>query len=882
MKSKLRKPLVWFISLSVIIALYLLYIGIAGSSKIISGKEEKSAATGEIFDANLGTIEDVQVGEVEEARYFELDKQTGQVKREYGFAELLHKQGDQWQVRYPYFNIYQEKYDARITADTGEVILETALERTSPKDATFTGDVTIHIVPHTEGDFKESFIYLDDIIYTAEKSLFSTAGPVRFSSQNINMVGKGLRLIYNDSAQRVEFLRIIDLEQLRMDIGSDGRPIVSKGPEESEASAVRPVKESEASAVRPVTEKNGGTASREKPSESSPASGKSRVSTVKKRAAAGEPKQAAAAKQAGQSYRCVLVDNVIINTSDRRILADELFINNLFAGTSKEAGVAGTTTVGESARPAPTTKSKPKAGKPVHVVQSGSKHELPPSSPAQSSATSSSAALSSAAPSSAEPAADYDTVIVTCDGGIFVTPSSSNEPYGPYTRDAILPKIAKWEPGRVTDANSLSLPDSATDEVRKTTFLAHRINYDASTDDITSPGKSIVTFYPDNIAEPNERVRPVIITAQEQTRYISALRRVIFEGKCKTKLPAKTSSPGLYNILSSPQMIVDIAEQSGEPPAVSTSGRTKLTLYTDMPVSPNQPPETIPLTIIAHRRAQFLPARNKAVFEGDCLCYAETVSSNNTARRHRLSAPRLTIHLAPSPNAPDVLAMRHLTADGGSVKLSSVTGSPAKSEQQAPAGVELKCRRFDYAPGKEIFTATGPGGIIKIDNSNAQPVGKSAGKFSLERPCYGLIRDFDVLKYFRNDSKITADSKHKSINIGYVPIVKGEPGPATNVSAGHLELTLADGPGEQMKIRKLLATGGIVYQEPDIQFVGAKMLYNAVDFTVKASGDATHPALLNGIPAEGIFYNLKTGRIKSKIVAPGQLRLKQGITGKAP
>ena len=113
-------------------------------------------------------------------------------------------------------NVYEQDFKCYITADKGEVKIETIADKPTPKDATFTGNVVVHIVPNDSSDIKESHIYLDDIAFMSERSQLATAGPVRFISEDAQMLGTGLELVYNDQLERLELFRIVRLESLRI------------------------------------------------------------------------------------------------------------------------------------------------------------------------------------------------------------------------------------------------------------------------------------------------------------------------------------------------------------------------------------------------------------------------------------------------------------------------------------------------------------------------------------------------------------------------------------------------------------------------------------------------------------------------------------------
>jgi hypothetical protein len=51
------------------------------------------------------------------------------------------------------------------------------------------------------------------------------------------------------------------------------------------------------------------------------------------------------------------------------------------------------------------------------------------------------------------------------------------------------------------------------------------------------------------------------------------------------------------------------------------------------------------------------------------------------------------------------------------------------------------------------------------------------------------------------------------------------------------------------------------------------MFYDNDKGMITAWGDESQPCFLNGALAPGIEYNLKTDRIKTKIISPGMLQM---------
>jgi hypothetical protein len=112
--------------------------------------------------------------------------------------------------------LFLPKVQCHVTADTGEVQVQTVFGQFIPNDAVFQGNVVIHILPPKRSDPRECFIYLDDVTFVAERSLFSSTGPVRFVSRSAVLEGVGMELIYDSLLSRLELFRIIALKSLRI------------------------------------------------------------------------------------------------------------------------------------------------------------------------------------------------------------------------------------------------------------------------------------------------------------------------------------------------------------------------------------------------------------------------------------------------------------------------------------------------------------------------------------------------------------------------------------------------------------------------------------------------------------------------------------------
>ena len=475
MDSKLRKLFVWLVSLAAVVVIYLAVTRLGNTLEIDIDVSDESAAG--FSDSNIGQFGDeigkignVGVGSIQKPRYVDLNKDK-QIEREFGFEKLLRQRDQHWEIEEPFMNIYRNNFKCYITADTGTVQVETAGGKLSPKDATLTGNVVIHILPENDSDIEDSFIYLDDIVFISERSQFSTAGPVKFVSEDAQMLGKGLELVYNNVAERLEFLKIIHLESLWLRQSSNASPFPSRKTE----------------AAAPAT-----TASQTRTRQPD------------------KPSQADDSQRQDQRYKAVFSGNVVIDSPEQVIFADEVFINNiLFSQATGEDG--------ETKRTGGADKVK--------------------------------AARDTAEETIASDPCEFTDIIVACDNGIVIVPMDS----------------ARTLKDSSTVATEGEGPQKLDDIRGRTTFTAPRIDYCALTERTSASGLSELTFYSDDImqAESNSPV-PVKITARKETNFKPDLNMVTFEGDCLCTMTRQASNVRQQYRLSAPKFTVNlVAGKSG-------------------------------------------------------------------------------------------------------------------------------------------------------------------------------------------------------------------------------------------------------------------------------------------------------------------------------
>lgn len=715
MLFKSRKISIWLMLLVIVFVVYLLYSSLSDTPTIKVSKTEKIVKSTDEFGGKVGTIGDVGIETVQKARYITRSS-DGKVSREFGFEKLLHAVGDEWEIEKPYMNIFRSDFTCEITADKGKVHIENALGKPSPKDATFTGNVVAHIIPEKDSGIKESFIYLDDIIFISQSSLFYTAGPVKFINQDILLRGRDLRVVYNDQADRLEFMRITHLESLQL------RQPVKRALFTSQQTGAAELSESPKTQI----------------ADSSIASDASQIA---KRQPA-EPGKETVQRKNKEGYKCLFSKNVIIDHPEHLIFADELYINNI--STSKSSGAGSP----DKANEVDTDNTK---------VAANTNKDRPESEQTQLVVANSDNSKNVATQ-------EFINISVTCDNGILITPADSP------TADEEYAKVK-------SEAEGIAQKDFDVDPSDKRNWLStQRLDYYLNSENAIASGLTDITFFIDDVMGEDEDAR-------------------------------KTS---------------------------------------------------VPVRVTSEKKAKFLPASNKVIFEGDCLCKMVRTESG-IQNEYTLSAQRIIIDLLSdkdSRSSASSLNMKHFTADGGVVQLAAAK----RSGEELLGFIKLRCRKFDYDPIQQLLLATT--GLIAVDNSKIPEPKKRTDKFSLQRPCYAVIKGFDTLKYFMEADKIIADAKSQQIDIDYIPIIKGKDGQPMNATAGHIEANFVETAQGQNKLSSLHATGGVTYRDEDKQFVGSEMFYDADKFTITAKGNESQPFFYNGSQAEKIKFNTKKNKVK--------------------
>ncbi len=513
----MRKFVIGLIVLGALLALYMGYARIGGTPPAGLSVPEPLpmpvANTAEEPNAQGGKIGDTEVVTVKQTRFSHRDE-NGRRDREFGFEVFLHKQGDRWRFTNPYMKLFLPKLQCHVTADAGEVQVQSAFGQLVPNDALFQGNVVIHIVPPKRNDPRECLIYLDDVTFVAEKSLFSSTGPVRFVSRSAVLEGVGMELIYDSLQSRLELFRIIKLTSLRIRSADIAR---FSGDKE--------------------------TAGRERRGTSGPGveggSPSDRVRDVRDTAGA-----------APASYECVLRGDVTIDTPQRLVIAQDLLsitdIPWVQSGEGEQAGDRGAT------KPSEPNTSEPPAPEPLDTK--------PPRQITFDAA----------------PADSFD-IVVTCSGGLVVAPLGMSSRYADPNAAVRLwggasPLLDVQSNRQQVIARRIGYNWTTGDAA----FIGP-VQMAAPLDPNNLAGLVQAQAGPDRASGKPVRASrgqpiPVMITAQDAVHYTSALNRVVFEGDCTAS--AETKDPNIAHTfrLSAPTFAFDLMEDANAPASKKAVG----------------------------------------------------------------------------------------------------------------------------------------------------------------------------------------------------------------------------------------------------------------------------------------------------------------------
>jgi hypothetical protein len=297
-----RKFVIWFVSFAIVLATFLLYRSNTDAIKMtrLDYGTKQTGANQFTPDFNAGQVGQAKLEYLERARFETVDEKTRKLKRVVGFEKVLHKTGDEWELDKPYMNVFQGNLRYNITADTGIVELENVEGADpTPKSAVLKGNVVIHILPEMVASPSDSFIYLNQVSFDSDRSMFYSDDDVNFVSADARLIGKGLEVVYNSITNQMEYLKIKHVDFL------DIRKLAQTSRKKKEVPQVAPA------AVSSVE------LAETKPAEVKPTP--------------------AGIEENKDSFQCLFRDNVVLEYKEKQVvLASEIAITNLLLSSSEQ------------------------------------------------------------------------------------------------------------------------------------------------------------------------------------------------------------------------------------------------------------------------------------------------------------------------------------------------------------------------------------------------------------------------------------------------------------------------------------------------------------------------------------------------------------------
>ncbi len=450
MGPNLRKCVVGMASFGVLAGVFAVYMhfnrtsipslgDLAGPNQLLS----------DVYQGQSAKVGDVEVIAFEKPVFMDRDEESGRVIRKWGFEELWSRGGNVLEVSQPFMNLYLDDLTCDITADNGRLRQEAGHRGQFPKDIAFSGNVLIHIIPEPNSNVEETHIYLEDISFVSEESIFSTTGTVKVVSDMVKLEGRGMEFVYSKLAQRIQYFTLDDLQYLRIKA-----PKGTLFPDSSHL---------------PLSEPN-------LPLSAAPTS-------------EPDPNQVNQAILA-QYYECVLDQNVAVRTPEQLIFSRErVTLTDIFWPKSSLLNLT---------------------GKPPQEDPPGADHAVND-------------------PNAAEvPAPEFVDVVVTCDNGIVLQPQ-----HAPWQVDDVNLSSAQ--------ALSVSQDPNVTEAPGHAGFVSQAIVYNLLKRNAQAEGPLELTFYADdaNAPTPQQRLVPIMVTAQKSGTYQAQSDRIVFEGDCLCTLMRK-------------------------------------------------------------------------------------------------------------------------------------------------------------------------------------------------------------------------------------------------------------------------------------------------------------------------------------------------------
>jgi hypothetical protein len=319
----------------------------------------------------------------------------------------------------------------------------------------------------------ETFIKMDDLTFSSERSEFATDGPVSIQSEQVQLEGFGLILIFDTAAGRIDYLNIRDLEILRiLNVSESEKATKPKGSAQRRPLASSSVQPS-GSLPKPIDSTSGSHEKTASPSE---------------------------------YYECVFDENVEITYGNELVLsgADQVNIQNILFSAMDS---------GDRAVNSPDSVDHKRE-------QKQKNSEQVPKEPVKTPSDSNSA----------------KEVLVRCDGGIILKPMPDEMTAEPAAKAVFNKKTQAIDLFSAQPENALLPPtiqmettDSEANNAPPAKFEARKIDYDLLTGSGLAHGPVRFTFY--QPADSNDTTAnpwvPIVVMADKDAQFIADESRTI-------------------------------------------------------------------------------------------------------------------------------------------------------------------------------------------------------------------------------------------------------------------------------------------------------------------------------------------------------------------
>lgn len=572
----MRKLIIGLIAVGFVASLFLMYALIMDPKPIVV----KDVTVSDDLEMPQSSETAQKEGEAnfrdaDKARFVVLNPQTKEISQVFGFEKLLNPGMDSSRrdVEKPYLIFYESKYHCRVESDRGVFQIESSKSSSAPKDVRLYGNVKIHIIPKEGSGVTETVVEMDDLVYSSERSEFATDHRVHIISEQAELTGTGLVVLFDSAGGSLDYFYIRDIEEIRL------QSLKTSKSDEVVADTQTPQKTDQAgSSQTPSTGDPVASIDNNKPVDAKP------VSPLR-------------------YYQCKIEDNVVIKYGTELIVTgtDEVNIQNVLLSKLNQ-----NPSPEEPSEPTGTVSAETAAGAPKQVPEPSEQiDEVPVET------------------TNPELLPDQSTtagpeVIITCDGGLILEPMKDDDGTpvtlldGPLqiakitTAPQLTPLIQAanfagdgdsgdaietdtTEPMQPKTASAASPETPATvaspDSMPPTEFRAQTIDYNLKTGCGLAHGPIYFKFYQES--DPNsptpEIPTPVIITADKETEFVSedarTINQVIFKDNVLTVREAQTQGFTQIDNLHSDKLTVDLNETQDGSMGVSQIKMTEGKVY---------------------------------------------------------------------------------------------------------------------------------------------------------------------------------------------------------------------------------------------------------------------------------------------------------------